>query len=111
MERYTGNHGGSILAWKAFTEAEDLGNVVVNKHGMKLPGLAGFYMAGQWITGGGLIRAASSGRFVMQFICRDLARPFRTSESRGSAAWQASRLGALPQLDEELPELSPAING
>jgi phytoene dehydrogenase-like protein len=113
MERYTGNHGGSILAWKAFTEAEDLGNVVVNKHGMKLPGLAGFYMAGQWITGGGLIRAASSGRFVMQFICRDLARPFGTSESLGSAAWQASRIDALalPQLDDEPPELSPAING
>jgi hypothetical protein len=70
-------------------------------------------MAGQWITGGGLIRAASSGRFVMQFICRDLARPFRTSESRGSAAWQASRIDALalPQLDEELPEPSPAIHG
>jgi len=112
MERYTGNHGGSILAWKAFTEAEDLGNLVVNKHGMRLPGLAGFYMAGQWITGGGLIRAASSGRFVTQFICRDLGHPFRASQSGGAsgeaAAWHNSRLGEMPLLDEEVPELSPA---
>jgi hypothetical protein len=111
MERYTGNHNGSILAWKAFTEAEDLANVVINKHGMQLPGLRGFYMAGQWVTGGGLIRAASSGRFAMQFICRDLKRPFRASVSRDGAAWNSNRLDELPQLDDDLPELSPATNG
>lgn len=110
-ERYTGNHGGSILAWKSFTEAEDLANVVINKHGMQLPGLRGFYMAGQWISGGGLIRVAASGRFAVQFICRDLKRPFVASVNREAAAWQ-SNPDELPQLDlEDLPELSPAANG
>lgn len=111
MERYTGNHGGSILAWKAFTEAEDLANILINKHGMRLPGLRGFYMAGQWVTGGGLIRAASSGRFAVQFICRDLKRPFRASVSRDAATWNSNRLDDLPQLDDAALELSPAVNG
>lgn len=107
-ERYTGNHNGSILAWKSFTKAEDLSAKLINKHGMRLPGLRGFYMAGQWISGGGLIRAASSGRFAVQFICRDLKRPFEAWVSDGDASWQSSRLDALPQLDEELPTLSTA---
>lgn len=101
-ERYTGNYNGSILAWKSFTEAEDLANLLINKHGMRLPGLRGFYMAGQWIAGGGLIRAASSGRFAMQFICRDMKKPFHAWPSEGGMAWQVDKLGHLPQLDEEL---------
>jgi phytoene dehydrogenase-like protein len=111
-ERYTGNYGGSILAWKAFTEAEDLVNVMVNKHRMQLPGLRGFYMAGQWVTGGGLIRVASSGRFAVQFICRDLKRPFVASVSDKATAWHSNCLDDLPQIDgDDLPELSPAANG
>jgi phytoene dehydrogenase-like protein len=112
MERYTGNHGGSILAWRSFSEAEDLTNLLVNKHRMQLPGLRGFYMAGQWVTGGGLIRAASSGRFAMQFICRDLKRPFHATENGGSATWSSGRFGELPQLDTDEPsEMSLATNG
>lgn len=101
-ERYTGNHAGSILAWKSFTEAEDLANKLIDKEGMRLPGLRGFYMAGQWIGGGSLIRAAASGRFVTQFICRDMKRPFNAWESEGSVLWQRSKLDHLPQLDVEL---------
>jgi phytoene dehydrogenase-like protein len=109
-ERYTGNYNGSILAWKSFTEAEDVAATLVNKRGMQLPGLRGFYMAGQWVSGGGLIRAASSGRFAMQFICRDLKRPFRAWNSSEVAPWQPSSLDALPQLDDEPPVLASATN-
>jgi len=101
-ERFTGNHAGSILAWKSFTEADDLVDELIDKHGMKLPGLAGFYMAGQWVAGGGLIRAASSGRFAVQFICREMKRTFQASESQGGASWQSTKLGQLPLLEEEL---------
>lgn len=101
-ERFTGNHAGSILGWKSFTEAEDLVDELIDKHKMRLPGLAGFYMAGQWAAGGGLIRAAASGRFVTQFICRDLKVPFRVWESQGAGPWQTARLGQLPLLEEEL---------
>ncbi|MYU47797.1 NAD(P)/FAD-dependent oxidoreductase, partial [Streptomyces sp. SID7803] len=48
-ERYTGNTHGSILAWKAFSEADDVSTVLVNRDRMRLPGgLSGFSMAGQW---------------------------------------------------------------
>lgn len=109
LERYTGTHNGSVLSWKGFTEAEDLAHSLVNKHGMQLPGLRGFYMAGQWINGGGLFRAAVSGRFVVQYICRDLERPFQASVS-SSGNWNSNRLDDLPQLDD-LPEESAAASG
>lgn len=47
-ERFTGNTYGSILAWQAFSEAEDAANRLVNRDRMRLPGLRGFSMAGQW---------------------------------------------------------------
>lgn len=100
-QRYTGNFNGSILAWKAFTDAEDLTNDLINKGRMQLPGLEGFYMAGQWVGGGGLIRAASSGRFVAQFICRDLGREFRAWASRSHEAWHPGKLRTVGQLDEQ----------
>lgn len=43
----------------------------------KLPGLAGFYMAGQWVEpGGGVPTATLSGRQAAQLICADDQRPF-----------------------------------
>lgn len=97
QKRYTGNSKGSILAWKAFTEAEDLANTLIDKGRMQLPGLSHFYMAGQWIGGGGLIRAALSGRYVAQFMCDELNRKFTVSESTSKDAWrnrvQASKFG------------------
>ena len=102
MERYTGNFNGSILAWKSFTKAEDLTSRLINKYRMQLPGLRCFYMAGQWIAMGGLIRAASSGRFVVQFICQDLNKKFHAWESQETVSWEIDRLGCLPQLDDEL---------
>jgi phytoene dehydrogenase-like protein len=42
-----------------------------------LPGLAGFYMAGQWVEpGGGVPTALMSGRHVAQLICADEGMPF-----------------------------------
>ncbi|MGP4002413.1 phytoene desaturase family protein [Streptomyces sp. 8N706] len=98
-KRYTGNFNGSILAWKSFTDADDLVTKVVNKDRMRLPGLRGFSMAGQWAAGGGLIRAASSGRFVTQYLCQELGLEFRAWESPGREPWHRDKLGPLPQLD------------
>jgi phytoene dehydrogenase-like protein len=99
-KRYTGNFNGSILAWKAFSDADDVATKVINKDRMRLPGLRGFSMAGQWVGMGGLIRAASTGRFAVQYLCEELRVPFRAWESDGGTAWHRDRLGHLPQLDK-----------
>lgn len=42
-----------------------------------LPGLDGFYMAGQWVEpGGGIPTVVVSGRQVVQLLCADEGRPF-----------------------------------
>ncbi|MFJ7327392.1 phytoene desaturase family protein [Streptomyces cyaneofuscatus] len=97
--RYTGNHNGSILAWKAFSDADDVAARLVGKDRMRLPGLTGFSMAGQWVGMGGLIRAASTGRFAVQYLCRELGLEFRAWESEATEPWHAGKLGRLPQLD------------
>ncbi|MFB6907228.1 phytoene desaturase family protein [Streptomyces bacillaris] len=97
--RYTGNHNGSILAWKAFSDADDVAARLVGKDRMRLPGLSGFSMAGQWVGMGGLIRAASTGRFAVQYLCRELGLEFRAWESEGAEPWHPGMLGELPQLD------------
>ncbi|MFD1151505.1 phytoene desaturase family protein [Saccharothrix hoggarensis] len=97
-ERYTGNHRGSILGWKS-PKADDLVDDLIAKDRLALPGLAGFHLAGQWVGSGGLLRAAASGRFAAQYLCRELGVPFHAEESRGAEPWQAGKLGDLPQLD------------
>ncbi|MEU3268176.1 phytoene desaturase family protein [Streptomyces bacillaris] len=97
--RYTGNHNGSILAWKAFSDADDVAARLVGRDRMRLPGLRGFSMAGQWVGMGGLIRAASTGRFAVQYLCRELGLEFRAWESEGTEPWHPGMLGELPQLD------------
>lgn len=98
-ERFTGNTRGSILAWQAFSEAEDTANRLVNRDRMRLPGLSGFSMAGQWASLGGLIRAATSGRYAAQYLCRELGRPFRAWPSDNREPWHPGKWGHLPQLD------------
>lgn len=98
--RYTGNFNGSILAWKAFSDADDLATKLINKDRMRLPGLSGFSMAGQWVGMGGLIRAASTGRFVTQYLCEELGLEFKAWESSGQEPWHRGKLGHLPQLDK-----------
>lgn len=100
--RYTGNFEGSILGWKSFTESDDLLAKLVEEDRMRLPGLSGFSIAGQWISGGGLIRAASSGRFAAQFLCEELGVPFRAWESDAPQRWRPEMLGELPLLERNL---------
>nr|WSZ94663.1 NAD(P)/FAD-dependent oxidoreductase [Streptomyces sp. NBC_00857] len=99
-ERYTGVQGGSILGWKSFTDADDVITGLINKDRMRLPGLDGFSMAGQWFGGGSLIRTAASGRFVTQYICQELGLEFRAWESGGTDPWHPGKLGRLPQLEQ-----------
>jgi phytoene dehydrogenase-like protein len=64
--RYTGNWKGSMEGWlmtpaTGFRQLPPL-----------LPGLKGFYMAGQWLSpGGGLPSGLMTARAVSQRICRD----------------------------------------
>jgi len=46
-----------------------------------LPGLDGFHMIGQWTTpGGGLPPAVSSGRHVVQVLCKEDGKRFVATE-------------------------------
>jgi phytoene dehydrogenase-like protein len=48
--------------------------------GRTLPRLGSFYMAGQWVhPGGGVNGAVTSGRHVIQVICKKDKRPFVTT--------------------------------
>lgn len=107
QKRYTGNTKGSILAWKAFTDAEDLANKLINNNKMQLPGLQHFFMAGQWIGGGGLIRAALSGRYVAQFMCKQENTSFTTCESEQEAPWTNNLLELTNPTKLNKPYSSP----
>jgi phytoene dehydrogenase-like protein len=74
-ERYTGNWQGSYEGW--LLKEFDM-NMRISK---TLPGLANFYMAGQWVEpGGGMPTAAMSGRNVTQIICAKDKKKFVTSK-------------------------------
>jgi phytoene dehydrogenase-like protein len=48
----------------------------------QLPGLEGFYMAGQWVEpGGGVPMAIMSGRHVIEILCSHLQRAFVSEPS------------------------------
>ncbi len=78
-KRYTNNWQGSFEGWLLTT-----GNMregMIKGMDMRLPGLQGFYMIGQWVKpGGGLPPAAQSGREVIQIICHRDNRTFATTE-------------------------------
>ncbi len=47
---------------------------------MRLPGLKKFYMAGQWLTpGGGLPPAGQTGKWAIQYICKEEKVNFKNS--------------------------------
>jgi phytoene dehydrogenase-like protein len=78
IERYTGNWQGSE-AW--FPASNSIG-VMLRGLSKTLPGLESFYMVGQWAgAAGGLPMAATSGRKLIQTLCRRDRRPFVTSVS------------------------------
>ncbi len=73
-ERYTGNWKGSYEGW--LSTEKTMPPFRMRK---TLPGLASFYMAGQWVEpGGGLPAVAGSGRNVIQIICKRDKRIFVT---------------------------------
>lgn len=77
--RYTGTYNGGFPGWQPFVDGGETVEVEINKNGPVLPGLSNFYLAGVWVTVGGLIRAVASGRQVTQVICRDDGREFTAS--------------------------------
>ncbi len=75
--RYTGTWRGATMSWLPTTA--NFGKSL----GKTLPGLEGFYMAGQWLVpGGGLPNALKGGRDVVQVICRKERKAFQTSRPK-----------------------------
>jgi phytoene desaturase len=69
--RYTLNHQG---AWEGWLMTPEAIRTAVER---TLPGLADFYMAGQWVMpGGGVSPCLYSGRHAVQLLCRRDGRPF-----------------------------------
>jgi len=74
-ERFTGNWRGSYEGWLPS------GNSLMMSMKKTLPGLDGFHMIGQWTTpGGGLPPAVSSGRHVVQVLCKQDGKRFVATE-------------------------------
>jgi phytoene dehydrogenase-like protein len=71
--RYTGVWQG---AYEGFLPGPDNLNQQLE---MRIPGLDGFTLIGQWVfPGGGLPPAAQSGRWAIQLLCKEMKREFRT---------------------------------
>jgi phytoene desaturase len=71
--RYTLNDKGSWEGWLITPQA------MRTSIERTLPGLSGFYMAGQWVMpGGGVPPVLYSGQHAVQLLCRDDKRPFFT---------------------------------
>ncbi|NPU99835.1 MAG: NAD(P)/FAD-dependent oxidoreductase [Brevinematales bacterium] len=69
--RYTGNWQGSYEGWLPDK------NTMMKQLPSKLPGLANFYMLGQWVSpGGGLPPAGMNGRKLAQAICKKEKQKF-----------------------------------
>ena len=76
FERYTGSWQGAYMGWRPTTQAA---KIQMNK---ALPGLASFYLIGQWVEpGGGTPAALMSGRGVTQIICKKDKKRFVTTVS------------------------------
>jgi phytoene dehydrogenase-like protein len=74
-ERHTGNWRGSPQGWLPSPRT------ALKQLPRTLPGLDGFYLAGQWSEpGGGLPAAVRSGRNVIRLICHHDGKPFTASE-------------------------------
>jgi len=71
--RYTNNWKGSMEGWVMTPE------VGIKSIKKEIPGLANFFMAGQWVEpGGGLPAALLSARNVVQIICKKEGKKFQT---------------------------------
>ncbi len=73
---YTGNWQGTFMTWKLTSEFRRRHPYVPKT----VPGLSGFYLASMWTNPpGGVPGAAEVGRQVVQLLCREDRRPFKTS--------------------------------
>jgi phytoene dehydrogenase-like protein len=78
-ERYTGNWRGSTCGWLLTKQTMGL---MLRGIPQTLPGLANFWMAGQWVEPGGSVPlAALSARKAIQLICQHDRRPFRAENT------------------------------
>jgi phytoene dehydrogenase-like protein len=74
FERYTGNWQGSYEGFLITPKTQRL------QIAKTLPGLAGFFMVGQWVSpGGGLPSGVMTGRYLAQVLCRKDGRKFQTT--------------------------------
>jgi len=81
-ERFTGCWNGAAGGWLPTTRNSSTSGEEVVPH--KLPGLGTFWMTGQWVKpGGGIAAVAQDARRVIQRLCKEDNRPFRTSEEGG----------------------------
>jgi phytoene dehydrogenase-like protein len=73
FNRYTNNWKGSTQGW---ANENVLSFIRIKK---VLPGLSNFYLTGHWVEpGGGVPNAFMSGRNIVQIICREDGKRFRT---------------------------------
>jgi hypothetical protein len=67
------NYKGAYMGWIPTQE------VIMGSAVRTVPGLANFYMAGQWISAGGVPPSLYTGRHVVQILCHKDKRPFVTT--------------------------------
>lgn len=76
-ERYTGNWQGAFAGWGM--SHRKMKYMMGKGMPKTLPGLANFYMCGQWVEPGGNVElSCASGRDVIKDMCQDLGLGFRT---------------------------------
>ena len=65
--------------WKGSYEGfMPTGKNLMNSLNLAIPGLKKFYMAGQWLfPGGGLPPAGQSGKWAVQYICKEESSKFK----------------------------------
>lgn len=74
-ERYTANWHGAFAGWAMTTRKMSM--MMGKTMSKSLPGLADFYMIGQWVEPGGNVElSAASGRDVLKDICILDGKPF-----------------------------------
>jgi len=79
--RYTRNHEG---AWEGWLMTPAAMRTTIER---TLPGLADFYMAGQWVMpGGGVPSCLYSGQHVVQLLCRRDGKDFVVAPMEGHLA-------------------------
>ncbi len=77
FEQFTGNWQGSFEGWLI---TPDNAQTVMKPMSQRLPGLAHFYMCGQWVEpGGGLPTGVMSGRRLVKALCQEDGVKFKTT--------------------------------